>query len=241
MPTGPVTADPDFDSIPHGIFRPQTLPAYLAAPPPPPPTRPKAPWDAPPRRKSSSGNLAVWIIVGWFSAMLFVGICGTIAYVVYNTAGMGRAEMSIAGFTASAPGRVASRNSTMSANEVGILNPRTGSQFQLIFVPSPGGRAMTADMFITGLKRLAPGTTSSPVTRLGMSGYHFDSPGGFNSADGEGEVFGIPGGVLVIVYQPGSSLARVRSDRKAKYSGERERSIDGVDQFFESLARQSNN
>lgn len=169
--------------------------------------------------------------------MLVLGVLGTVGFVAYRS-GMfvGTAEMSIAGFSAKAPGKLAVRNATMANNEVGILNPRTGSQFQLIHVRSEGLRTVNPDVFMQGLKMRSGKLESKPVNRLGLTGIHFFAANSFNSADAEGEVFQIPNGVLIALYQPGSSLADMKG-RDVKYTGQKERDLDRVDDFFASLKR----
>lgn len=235
----PVAPDPDFASIPQLTFQPQTLPAYLSQPPPQPQRRPQNPWDQPPKKRSknSSGNVLLWIAVAWIAGVLTLGVLGTIGFVVYRSGVLvGTAEMSIAGFSAKAPGKIAERNANMSSNEVGILNPRTGSQFQLIHVRSEGFRTVDPNAFIQGLKMRSGSMESKPVTRLGLAGFHFTAENSFNSADAEGEVFPISDGVLIALYQPGSSLAAMKG-RDVKHTGQKERELDRVEDFFASLKR----
>ena len=238
VPVRPVAPDPDFAAIPSITFQPQTLPAYLTQPPPRRESKPKNPWDEPPRRqkKSSGGNVVLWIAMISVGGFLALGLLGFIGFLVVNGGGFLSTEMSIAGYSAKAPGRLASKNSSMTNDEVGILNPGTGSQFQLIFVRNSGLRVATPETFIEGLRGMSSSLTSKPVTRLGMNGIAFDAKNAVNSADAEGEVFPISGGALIVLYQPGSSLAGGKG-RDVKYTGERERSLDKVDAFFESLAK----
>lgn len=235
----PLTPDPDFASIPQVPFQPHTLPAYLTQPQPRPQRRSDEDWNRPRRSspKSSGGNVVVWLAVSWVVGMILLVGLGTIGFVVYRSGVLvGTDEMSIAGFSAKAPGRLAARNASMSSNEVGILNPRTGSQFQLIHMRSEGFRTVNPDAFIQGLKLRSRSVDTKPTTRLGMQGVHFFAEKSLNSADSEGEVFPIADGVLIVLYQPGSSLADVKG-REIKYEGQKEREIDRVEEFFASLAR----
>lgn len=135
-----------------------------------------------------------------------------------------------------APGKLAIRNTTMANNEVGILNPRTGSQFQLIHVRNEGFRTVNPEVFIQGLKMRSRSVETNPVQRLSLEGIHFSAEKSINSADAEGEAFPISDGVLIVLYQPGSSLA-TQKGRDVKYSGQKERELDRVEEYFASLKR----
>jgi len=77
---------------------------------------------------------------------------------------------------------------------------------------------------------------TNPVQRLSLEGIHFSAEKSINSADAEGEAFPISDGVLIVLYQPGSSLA-TQKGRDVKYSGQKERELDRVEEYFASLKR----
>ncbi len=243
-------ADPDFRSIPSVRFPPTTAPAYLSEPPPPPPPR----YDALQQygvdaqgkqrsRRSSGGNPAVKVIawvVGGFAA-LFLGLIalGGFGYYAMTQTNWLNAEMTLAGYKTSAPGRlVAVQSGTRGQSEVGVLNRRTGSQFQMIFVPDAGrGGQVTAEVFMLGLALKATVTERHNVTRAGLAGVHFKTAHMQGASDMEGEVFSVSGGVLLVVYQSAHDLEGQRG-KIAKFSVDKEREADRVDEFFASLQPQ---
>lgn len=239
VPQRPIVPDPDFNAIPHTPFQPQTLPAYLTQPPPRPQRRQRNPLDDLPRESTSrsGGSVVLWILGLFIGGAFALALMGGVGFFLYKSgAFVGTSEMSIAGYSAKAKGNLAGKNSSMAPNEVGILNPQTGSQFQLIYIASSGFREVTPNVFIEGLRSTAFGVTSEPTSRLGMSGIRFTAKNAFNDADGEGEVFPISSGILIVLYQPGSSLAPMKG-RSVKYTGSTEREMDKVEEFFASLSR----
>lgn len=170
---------------------------------------------------------------------LLLIVLGGFGYYAMTQTNWLNAEMTLAGYKTSAPGRlVGVQSGGRGQSEVGILNRRTGSQFQMIFVPDAGhgGRA-TPEVFMLGLALKSTVTERSNVTRSGMAGVHFRTAHMQGGSNMEGEVFGVSGGLLLVTYQSAHDLEGQKGTA-AKYSVDVERSLDRVDEFFASLQPQ---
>lgn len=244
-PRRPVAPDPDFNAIPNTSFQPQTLPAYLTQPPPPRPQRARDPLrDLPDyrphnhrARKKSGPLILISILLLGVGGTLTLACAGVVGFVMYRSGALGGAtEMSIAGYSAKAPGRLAGKGSNLEDFEVAIINPWTGSQFQLIHLENEPMQRVTIDIFLERLRSTSGATTTEPVTRIGLNGIRFEAKKALGVGDSEGEVYTISNGVLVVLYTRGSSLASLKGLR-VKYTGDKERQFDDVDEFFQSLTR----
>lgn len=249
LPTTPLPPDPDFRSIPSVQFQPHTLPAYLTQPPPPPPSEPfrspLADYTGPPRRKhrkrsstetNSGVKIVLWLVGGMMAMFFGLIVLGGVGYYVMTQTSLLHARMELAGYTTSAPGRlVPNAPQRAGQEEVGVLHRRTGSQFQMIFVQGAATRVdVSPELFLTGLATRAKIAERTAVTRSGLQGFHFRTQGMLGGTDMEGEVFSVPGGLLIISYQSGNDLAS-RRGTPAKASREEERRIDNPEAFFASL------
>ncbi|TWU15798.1 hypothetical protein [Allorhodopirellula heiligendammensis] len=229
----------------------------IAAPPPPGPIPgfqggpaqrggapvhyPGSPVPPAKQRKSPGGGRLKPILIGCgaLAGLSIVGVVGLVAAIfVLGSMPESRSTISLAGYSADAPGKVAGQTSKDGVESVGVLHRRTNSEFAISTKPvALPGQSFAMDELIRVMKQqgIIIGSTT-PVSRAGLSGYRMTMRQ-LNGLRSEAELFQLNGQqILLVSYVPGNAKLAAGMG-KLKLDEEKTKELDDPDAFFTSLRK----
>lgn len=192
------------------------------------------------KRKSGSSALKPILIgCGVLAGLGVLGAVGLVAVLFYfGSTAESKSTITLAGYSADAPGKVVPQAKESGVDSVGIHHRRTNSEFAIstkqVAVP---GQNFELEMLIQIMKQ--QGTIvgpETPVSRAGLSGYHLTmrQPGGLEA---QVEAYKISAQDLLLLTYVSGKVKHDAGKGKLDRDPETIQKLDDPDAFFSSLRK----
>jgi len=203
--------------------------------------------EKPTRRRPSRGTgqggglkILLWVFGILFGSGMLLVVCGGIALFAFSAYASGTREIAVGDYSVTGRG-VVPTNATPSAPSVrtaSTIDLRTYSEFGLLIIsPTNPNASLTLDSYLEDLRRSGAQIEQRDISRLGMSGIHYECTKSINRPAHRGEVFPIGNNTLLISMYINGHDHPIHGGKVKRYDKEKSLKIDDPDGFFASLRK----